>query len=267
MSHFIALKQRIKIIETIKKTTGAMRLISMSTHSRLNHQRIILDEYTQEIDRILHDLREKAVQTQSIRMPCEVRTELEPVIILVGSQKGLCGTFNENVFHLLTKQKLPATCPLITAGKRASDALKQAGLIPITTFDELKSANFATTASALTTFLLKLNRTNVVIFSNYSRSFFAQKAKMTNLELPQLDTITSPFLQTVEVLHIKTALMHILYESLLAEQAARFLSMDTATRNAEEVLEQTRLEYNKARQTHITMELTELSSSSMAQDD
>lgn len=264
MSHFIALKQRIKIIETIKKTTGAMRLISMSTHSRLNHQRSTLDEYTQEIDRILHELREKK-QTNTQLEVQEVVQEREPVIIIVGSQKGLCGTFNENVFQLFTKQKFPESCPIITAGKRATETLRQAGYIPVTTFDELKSANFATTASALTTFLLQLNRSNVVIFSNYSRSFFAQKAKMVTLELPRLESISDPFLRTMEVLHIKTALMHILYESLLAEQAARFLSMDTATRNAEEVLEETRLEYNKARQTHITMELTELSSSSMAQ--
>lgn len=264
MSHFIALKQRIKIIETIKKTTGAMRLISMSTHSRLNHQRSILDEYTQEIDRILHELREKIPTNKPVEAQ-ESAQERDPVIVIVGSQKGLCGTFNENVFQLFTKQKLPETCPIITAGKRATETLKQAGYFPTTTFDELKSANFATTASTLTTFLLKLNRVNVVIFSNYSRSFFAQKAKMVTLELPRLEAIQDPFLRTMEILHIKTALMHILYESLLAEQAARFLSMDTATRNAEEVLEETRLEYNKARQTHITMELTELSSSSMAQ--
>ena len=49
MSHFIALRQRIKVIETIKKTTSAMRLISMSVHSRLRNQKTILEEYTAEI--------------------------------------------------------------------------------------------------------------------------------------------------------------------------------------------------------------------------
>jgi F-type H+-transporting ATPase subunit gamma len=49
-----------------------------------------------------------------------------------------------------------------------------------------------------------------------------------------------------------------LFQSLLAEHAARFISMDTATRNANSLLETTRLEYNKLRQAKITKELTEL---------
>jgi F-type H+-transporting ATPase subunit gamma len=53
-------------------------------------------------------------------------------------------------------------------------------------------------------------------------------------------------------------IQHILFESLLAEQAARFISMDSSTRNAETILEETILWYNKLRQAKITKELTEL---------
>ena len=51
-----------------------------------------------------------------------------------------------------------------------------------------------------------------------------------------------------------------LFQSLLAEHAARFISMDSSTRNAKDMLESLQLNYNKLRQAKITRELTELSS-------
>ena len=71
-------------------------------------------------------------------------------------------------------------------------------------------------------------------------------------------------------LHILDALAHqqlnatlyaLLVQSLLAEQAARFISMDNATRNAKYLKESMMLQYNKLRQAKITKELTELSTS------
>ncbi len=49
MSQLIVLAQRIRAIETIKKITHAMQLISMSTHSRLRHKRTQIDRYNKEI--------------------------------------------------------------------------------------------------------------------------------------------------------------------------------------------------------------------------
>jgi len=58
--------------------------------------------------------------------------------------------------------------------------------------------------------------------------------------------------------YIASNINAVLLESILAEQAARFISMDTATRNAKNLLEETTLQYNKLRQAKITKELTEL---------
>lgn len=60
---------------------------------------------------------------------------------------------------------------------------------------------------------------------------------------------------------LEVTIQHLLFESLLAEQAARFISMDSSTRNAEKILEETILWYNKLRQAKITRELTELTGS------
>lgn len=62
-------------------------------------------------------------------------------------------------------------------------------------------------------------------------------------------------------LYVEAQLHQALFQSLLAEQAARFISMDNATRNAEGLLDLSKLQYNKLRQAKITREITELVSS------
>jgi len=119
---------------------------------------------------------------------------------------------------------------------------------------------------------------SVKILSNELKTFFIQIPRLTELipiedstdqdEEQKPDKSTNDgyiWYQEVEDLLDKIAPQYIasnintlLVESLLAEQAARFLSMDTATRNAKNLLEETTLQYNKLRQAKITKELTEL---------
>lgn len=269
MLHFIALRKRIKVTETIQKITSAMRLMSRSLHARLRNQKSILEEYTAAISNITHDLE---AQAKAITLPpsedfpqfAATNYSDEPIIIVIGSQKGLCGIFNENVFMLLEEAQQPSTAPIITVGKRATDYLRQNNKTAIHSFDHLNIANFTTIASQLTTLLLSSKRSKVLVFSNISRSFFVQKAHMTELIIPVLqqhEHHTMQFLNYTHVLQLKVQLLHIIYESLLSEQAARFISMDAATRNADDVIEQTKINYNKTRQAHVTRELTELSAS------
>jgi len=116
--------------------------------------------------------------------------------------------------------------------------------------------------------------TNVVIFSNELKTFFVQKPHETVLvpftneqektaeplskdeylwEQSPKDLLDQLAYQTLEV-----QLHYLLFESLLAEHAARFISMDNATRNAQSLLEETQLQYNKLRQAKLPKELTEL---------
>jgi F-type H+-transporting ATPase subunit gamma len=71
----------------------------------------------------------------------------------------------------------------------------------------------------------------------------------------------SDILDDLALQYLTATMYRLLFQSLLAEQAARFISMDNATRNAKQLLEDTQLQYNKLRQAKITRELTELSAS------
>ena len=116
--------------------------------------------------------------------------------------------------------------------------------------------------------------TSVTIISNTFKNFFTQKVTMTQL-IPfnpaHLTAATMPptegyiwdetpdtILNTLAVQYIEAQFQHLIFQSLLSEHAARFISMDNSTRNANSLLTSTKLEYNKVRQAKITTEITEL---------
>lgn len=252
MSHFIALSQRIKLIETIKKTTSAMRLISMSLRIRLRQQKTILDEYTAVVEQLYHEVKPETSMT-----PHTTISKNSTIILLIGSQKGLCGTFNEHLFQFFNKQKELQGIPnIITLGNYATEFIKSRGITPLHAFHDFAPSNFTKVVSQLMSAIVPLHKEQLIVVSNQAKSLFLQKPMLTTLTLTEPEHSTQQYLAH---LRIKTTLILLVYESLLAEQAARFLSMDVAYRNAEDLLAQTKLDYNKARQAHVTRELLELS--------
>ena len=119
--------------------------------------------------------------------------------------------------------------------------------------------------------------TDIIFFSNNPKSFFMQVPEKTIL-LPTMQTTLEEeksleiknyiweqsALKLSESLtkeYINFSIQSLLFNSLFAEQAARFNSMDSATRNAEELLETLNRQYNKLRQAKITKEIAEVSGS------
>jgi len=282
MSLLIQMRQRIKAIETIKKITHAMRLISMSTHTRLKGKDKPLHDYNKKIKILFHKVQASQPEWSShILHPTTEKPT--PLIILVGSQKGLCGNFNTALFRIFekaVKQHKSNNLHLIAIGKKAADYLKtkKVGNI-ITAHDEFTSNNLLVIADHITNEIIRSERryTTVNIVSNKLRTFFLQKPYKTEIIPCEERKKKSTAREAVEdytweqspeeVLDflarqtIEADIQYLLYQSLLAEQAARFLSMDSATRNAKNILETTQLQYNKLRQAKITKELTELTGS------
>ena len=94
MSQLIKLREQIKTIKTIQKITQAMRLVSMSIHSRLNNQKVYLKNYQNELNKIatIIDNNQKIDQKKSI-------LSHKKLVILIGSQKGLCSSFNQDILR------------------------------------------------------------------------------------------------------------------------------------------------------------------------
>lgn len=284
MVQLVQLRNRIKAIETIKKITHAMRLISMSTHSRLKHKEEPLRVYSKAINdlfdkvqRITPDWKHPVITPES--------TTPSTLVIIIGSSKGLCGGFNTSLFNYYQRyatQHALKPNALIAVGKRAVDFCKEHNMGPIlSSFEELQSSNIIAIAHAITQAIMLAPQpySSVIVFSNEFKTFFNQKPHATTLipfarhaqETSEMhDAINEDLVWEQNPDEVLTVIAHqflnasiqnLLFQSLFSELAARFLSMDSSTRNAQTLLETTKLDYNKLRQAKITKELSELSGS------
>lgn len=279
MAELMQIRQRINAIATIKKITHAMRLISMSSHTRLKTQEQSLTTYTKAIATLFNKAKSQISDWHNpVLQPLETEQKSH-LVILVGSDKGLCGNFNTTLFYFF-EEYLPSynleNTIFIAIGKKAIDYLEQKKkIIPSLVYRQFTANSLPTITQALIDHisLKPTPYTSVTIFSNVLKSFFQQKPERTQLipfqapESSTQDTQTTDFYfeqPGIEVINflaeqvIKGTLEYLLFQSLISEQAARFISMDSSTRNADRLLEQTKLLYNKLRQATITKELAEL---------
>ncbi|HEB41758.1 MAG TPA: hypothetical protein ENI08_01930, partial [Candidatus Dependentiae bacterium] len=192
MAQLIQMRQRIKAIETIKKMTHAMRLISMSTHARLKNMQVPLQDYMEATTTIFNKIKSRTPQWQHpVIYPIKTQ-ESKPLIILIGSQKGLCGNFNYALFKFFEK-KVPQPqrdeAHTIIIGKKAVDYSKEKKIGTIVkTYNECKLSMLLPIAQEITNHIMRNDPpyTSVTIFSNLFKTFFIQ--------LPQRFTLI-PFQQ------------------------------------------------------------------------
>lgn len=278
MSQLIQLKQRIKAITAIKKITQTMRLISMSSHSKLKKQSESIRHLKNELQPLVCSITTEQI-SDNPHQP-----KYKSLYIIFAAEKGLCGTFNATMFsyfnHHLTSAALENS-HVISVGKKATNYLAQRDIVPLLEFDKVLPNKLELVAQQLYKKILELHHDyeQVICFSSFSKTFFVQEARTTILVPVQpdpcpadnsnninLDDYQWPQDQrevTKSLFHmlLKINILSILINSMLSEQSARFLSMDNATRNAENLQKSMKLAFNKMRQAKITRELIELISS------
>lgn len=285
MSYLIILRQRIKAIETIRKVTHAMQLISMSSHSRLRQKKNALEQYKNTIAQLWCKIINCTPNWQQyITTPAPGETK-ENLVILIGAQKGLSGAFSTQLLNFFGKDQ-PLAQPyttLIAVGKHTAYQLEQHNIHPALSHTNFTPAHITTIAQHITRYITEpIRYSSVVVYTSYPKTFFLQKQKKVSLTpyLPEATTTkcsrecpeyiweqdTAEIVRSLFRLNINATILELLFDSLLAEQAARFISMESATRNAQNLLNDMRLEYNKRRQAKITLELTDLTASTLAQE-
>jgi F-type H+-transporting ATPase subunit gamma len=281
MSQLVQMRQRIKAIETIKKITSAMRLISRSFHTRMSKEKGNLKAYQQEIENLLKHLHKACPDFKSPFFFPKQTQKTKNLIIIVGAQKGLCGNYNTEITYWINNHKELLSNPhteLFVVGKKTEDYIKNLSYKISHVFEELKVASLDTISEELLLILKKSQPyyTDVKIVASFGQTFFAHTLRTVQL-IPAFNTQQTAqddsyqwqsdpkeILEMLSEMCLKTKIHMTLFESLLGEQSARFIAMDNATRNANKFLDEMQLQYNKARQAKITKELTELSAHFMS---
>jgi F-type H+-transporting ATPase subunit gamma len=209
-------------------------------------------------------------------------------LVPITSNRGLCGAFNANVVKetiSLINERFPeqwknGNVELFCLGKKGADSLKSAGFIPTRTnneiFDTLTFENVVAIAEGLMAeFVAKKYDKIILIYNQFKNA--AVQILQTEQFLPvsedksdkneeaqesQANYIFEPgkkeILEALVPKSIKVQLFKALLDSFAAEHGARMTAMHKATENADELLKQLNLSYNKARQAAITNEILEI---------
>ncbi len=277
MSKLIAMRNRIKAIKTIKKITHAMRLISMSNQTKLKKQHEAITTYVESVASLFFTLKHA---TPDWKHPIFTPEKNNKTLrIVIGSQKGLCGSFNTNVIRALEskEQENNNSIDYIAVGKKIVQHIqKEYPEQLIISHPTLNRRNMYEITQDIISYITsaKTSYSSVEVYSNIFKNFFLQIATESVIipikEYKKNNVVRPPeyiweqdkhtILNTLANQYLSAHIEYYIFQSLLSEHAARFVSMDNSTRNANTLLETTTRTYNKLRQTKITTEITELSS-------
>lgn len=251
-----------------------MRLIALSTQARIKTSSVSLHTYVHEMkqlsERVLSDL---TYEPESVVTPPSGNEEL---IILIGSQKGLCGTFNIQLEYFFEQECLPLkkNTHLIILGKKIVEYAQRKKIPTRMTFPNLMPSKVLSISKELTDHIWHHHPwySRVSVIFNYIKfGVIPTSQKITLIPLEKNNDHTQrpkegyywaqdPHLIMNTIFHnlLIARVQGCLLGSLLAEHMARFVSMHRATKNASDLLDVMHINYNKLRQAKITRELTDL---------
>ncbi len=285
MAQLTQLKRKIQSIQTTKKITHAIRLVSMSSYSRLEKEVDFLKHYKKNISQtfaqLLHNLPE---WTDKTLFPKDL-LDKKPLFIFISSAKGLCGSFNSNLIRHVERKLIleeHQDAQFITIGQKINKEIEKKietnkiGKI-ILNFNEIKTSNLENIAKQITQKIYDAqgSYSSVSFYSNVLKNFFIQRPIKTTLIPVSLDFQNdnenkteadhifeqdqNNILNFIARKYIKSTVLEILFQSLISENASRFLAMDSSNTNAEKIVDKLILKYNRSRQALITREVSELS--------
>ncbi len=282
------LKGRIGSVASTEKTTSAMKMISSAKMHKATGMLQRLKPYRGMVSEVLSHLLTTGIEFNS---PLIEEREVKKITIVVyGSDDGLCGAFNINIFKQLLmvidgfKQEhgKETEITIVPVGKKISKAVHkiESSSLKIVDVDYM---NTRSTVEHLTDFTHMLRTRFVsqnadlvyVVYMKYVSSSrqllqceqllpLSPKALSQDVDAKSEATpcIFEPdansIFNSVLPLHLRATMQEVFVSSAASEQASRVMAMQTASDNAAELLEELNLEYNKLRQQSITTELLDI---------
>lgn len=279
MSSLKEIKVRIASIRSTQKITAAMKMVSSA---KLHHTQMLTEHtllYANKLSAILNGLLSAECDLES---PYTEQREVKRVAIAVfSSSSGLCGTFNVNVWkelsarlHEYKAQQIAVR--LYPVGKKIADELHKAGYTTEDNFLHLGEKPSYDGAISLAGDLMelftsgKVDRVELLYhhFKNTATQVLTHKVYLP-ITLPEAitdasvtDYLLEPSPENLQALLFPKLLNLTVYTTLLdtvtSEHAARMMAMQTANDNANDLIQDLTLQYNKTRQQAITNELLDI---------
>lgn len=281
-----AIKRRIKSVESTMQITKAMELVSSSKLRKAKERAEQAVPFFNLLYQTMSEVASEAVGFHSAYT--ELRETGAALLIVMAGDRGLAGGFNVNVFRRADARMKELEAEgreviLMTVGKKASEHYAKTDKRILGTFDNVGETVTTYTALSMAEHIVHLFDEGhlalvEVFFTNMVSPLVQEARQMQVIPVPNLErnkglqslTNYEPSPEAVFDSLIPQYLAGILYctivDTYASEQAARRIAMENATDNAQEMIDDLSLKYNRARQASITQELTEIVSGANAQE-
>jgi F-type H+-transporting ATPase subunit gamma len=280
------IKKRITSVKNTRQITKAMKMVSAAKLRRAQDAIIAARPYA---DKMLEVLSSLAVREEAEAHPLlHQRERNRALVIVLTADRGLCGGFNGNITKAAERfirgnTEGYAEYDLLIIGRKGKEILKhRAGLNIVKVYENLSGQINYSTASLLGKDVVgeyvEEKYDGVFLIYNAFRSAISQEVTVNQLlpvvprqveegaHLPEYlyEPSRGEVLAQILPKHIEVQIFRGLLESVASEHGARMSAMDSASKNASEMIGKLTLQYNRARQAAITKELMEIISGAEA---
>ncbi len=276
------IKKRIGTVKNTRQITAAMKMVSAAKLRRAQEAVVAARPYADKLQEVLSNLAQRDSSDEHALLA--ERGKGKALVVLVTADRGLCGGFNTNISK--TAEKFIRENPegfenfdLLLVGRKGNEYLKRrAGMNIVKVHEHLVGSTQVTypTAALLGQEVIELYRGGeydaVFLIYNAFISVMAQDLTVRQLLPIQpgevnedeqvVDYIYEPnageVLEQILPKNVEVQIFRALLESVASEHGARMTAMDSASKNASEMIDKLTLKYNRARQAAITTELMEI---------
>jgi F-type H+-transporting ATPase subunit gamma len=277
MPSLLDIRRRIRSVKNTQQITKAMKTVSAAKLRRAQERVFSARPYADQLKKVLGNL---TARLQDVSHPLlEIRPEERILFVIVTADRGLCGAFNSNIIRSaqgFIREHKEKTINLVMVGRKGRDFFRRRA-VPIRSefvniFSRLDYGNAKDIAEVLVQAYTDAEVDAVYMVYNEFKSVIQQRIVVEKV-LPlsrtdiketesQLDYIFEQPPQEIfnRLLprYVEIQVYRALLESAAAEHGARMASMDTASRNAGEMIDMLTLNMNRIRQAAITREIIEV---------
>lgn len=293
MSSLKEIRTRINSVKSTRKITSAMKMVAAAKLKKAQDAVLNLRPYDEKLHEILVSIAQSIGKEGFQSEYLETRDENRVLLILVTSNKGLCGGFNSNIIKKglelahskYSHQWQEGNLSFYTIGRKGTEFFRSKGY-PIYASDDdlLEDASFSKAMPVIQSVMKAFTNKEfdkIEIVYNKFKNAAVQLLTVDSflpidleLDKPMQDKAEQYYyifepsreyiVQQLIPASLRTQFYESLLESLAAEHGARMTSMHQATENATDLIKELRLTYNKARQAAITNEINEVVSGAEA---
>lgn len=277
MANLKEIRNRINSVSSTMQITSAMKMVSAAKLKKAQDAITAMRPYAEKLTELIQNI-SSTLEGDAAGVYAEQREVNKVLVVVVTSNRGLCGAFNANVIKatrtLIDTTYAGKSVDVLTIGKKGYDLVGKTETVFANRsdlFDDLTFANVEVVAQQIMDAFIEGSYDKVELVYNQFKNAATQIVQ-TEQFLPlkpietesnvTVDYIYEPSKEEIILNLIPTSLKTQLYKAVLdsnaAEHGARMTAMHKATDNAKDLRDQLKLTYNKARQAAITNEILEI---------